>query len=119
MSEQPFTIDPHAIYAEHIAFLDGTQGRTRPFLGSAVRERIGSMTYTDAGEERTYGTVAQDPETLVITGTSTTSPDPRGHHTATWTRIPDDQFKVLLEEDARRWAQVCKAAASVGLAGTA
>ncbi|MER6125328.1 hypothetical protein ABT173_22360 [Streptomyces sp. NPDC001795] len=115
MSDQPFNIDLYGIYAESIVFLNGTQGRTRPFLGSVVLERIASTTYTDTGEERTYGTVVQDQETDVITGTSTASPNPRAHHTATWTRIRDDEFRALQQEDARRWAKVRQAAASAGL----
>jgi len=119
MSEQPLTIDAYALYAESIVFLNGTQGRTRAFAGRVVRERVEATTYTDAGEGRTYGTVVQDPETLVITGTSTTSPNTRGHHTATWTRISDEELDALQQEDAQRWATVWQAAASVGLTSRA
>lgn len=117
MTAESLDIDPDAVYAESIVFLDGPQGRTRPFLGSVVRERIDSTMYTDGDKERTYGTVVQDRDSGVITGTSTTSPNPRGHHTATWTRIPDEEFASLQQEDAQKWAQVRQAAATARLTG--
>lgn len=113
--EQAPAIADGELYAEQITFPNGREGRTRAFLGRAVRERLAAMTYTDTGEEPTYGTVTQDPATGVITGISTTAPSVGAHHTATWTPITAEELDALRRDDAARWQRVWAAAASAGL----
>ncbi|MFJ2217936.1 hypothetical protein ACIQVO_36000 [Streptomyces sp. NPDC101062] len=108
------TINDYGHYAERTVFTGGREGEARVFIGTEVRDRIDAMTYTDYGEDWTYTTVSQDPETHVITGSTTTSPDQANHHTATWTPITDEQAHAFHQARAEEWKELWRIVASVG-----
>jgi len=115
-TERPFPdIDDHSPYAESIVFTDGRKAKTRVYMGRAVRERIEGMTYTDNGEERTYGSVTQDPATSVIIGKTTTAPDVKAHHAATWTPITAEEAEEIKRAVAAREKAMWDVVDSIGI----
>ncbi|MEV8335577.1 hypothetical protein [Streptomyces niveus] len=111
---QPIISD-YGYYAERMVFPDGREGDMRVFTGTAVRDRIDQMTYTDSGEEWVYKDVTQDPHSRIITGVTTTSPDKANHHTATWAPITVGQRDSFEEARAAEWQEFWQAVAAVGL----
>ncbi|NUQ96214.1 MAG: hypothetical protein HOY79_06490 [Streptomyces sp.] len=108
------TIEDDGHYAERLVFTNGREGRTRVYLGRAVRDRIDHMTYTDYGEDWVYTSVAKDPDTRVITGVTTTSPVKDAHHTATWAPIATAERDAFLQAHEEKWREFWRVVASVG-----